>query len=116
MNNPISRDDQDRCGGGERRLSHLPHHFELTTLGGSRFSRHECRERRIRAHPTEVVQIRGVETVILRPYGIGITRPWVRVGRDQPAAKEVLLWVGKTFGWTRSEAKQPKRRVVQTEA
>jgi hypothetical protein len=67
---------------------------------------------------TEVVQIPGVEVVILRPYGIGIYKAMAFDWEDiSPAAKEVLLWVGKTFGVDQKpKPNRPKRRVVQTEA
>ena len=93
--------------------------FELTTLEGQQVSRHEVSANgEFAPIPTEVVQIRGVETVILRPYGIGIHKAmafeWDEI---RPAAKEVLLWVGKTFGVDQKpKPNKPKRRVVQTEA
>ena len=93
--------------------------FELTTLEGQQVSRHEVSANgEFAPIPTEVVQIRGVETVILRPYGIGIHKAmaceWDEIS---PAAKEVLLWVGKTFGVDQKpKPNKPKRRVVQTEA
>jgi hypothetical protein len=67
---------------------------------------------------TEVVQLPGVETVILRPYGSGIHKAMAFDREDiSPAAKEVLLWVGKTFGVDQKpKPNKPKRRMVQTEA
>jgi hypothetical protein len=88
---------------------HIFHtNFELTTLEGQQVSRHEvAADEEFAPIATEVVQIPGVETVILRPYGIGIHKAMAFDWEDiSPAAKEVLLWVGKTF-WV---DQKPKRR------
>ena len=63
------------------------------------------------------MQTPGVEVVILRPYGIGIHKAMAFDWEDiSSAAKEVLLWVGKTFGVAQTlKPSKPKRRVVQTE-
>jgi hypothetical protein len=99
---------------------HIFHtNFELTTLEGQQVSRHEvAADEEFAPIATEVVQIPGVETVILRPYGIGIHKAMAFDWEDiSPAAKEVLLWVGKAFGVDQKpKPNKPKRRVVQTEA
>jgi hypothetical protein len=93
--------------------------FELTTLEGQQVSRHEvAAEGEFAPIATEAIEIPGVETVILRPYGIGIHKAMAFDWEDiSPAAKEVLLWVGKTFGVDqKSKPSKLKRRMVQTEA
>jgi hypothetical protein len=93
--------------------------FELTTLEGQQVSRHEVStDGEFAPIATEVVQLPGVETVILRPYGSGIHKAMAFDREDiSPAAKEVLLWVGKTFGVDQKpKPNKPKRRMVQTEA
>ena len=93
--------------------------FELTSLEGQQVSRHELSTGgELSPLATQVVQIPGVETIILRPYGIGIHTAMAFDWEDiSPAAKEVLLWVGKAFGVDQKpKPNKPKRRVVQTEA
>jgi len=93
--------------------------FELTTLEGQQVTRHEVpTSGEFAPIATEVVQLPGVEVVILRPYGIGIHKAMAFDWDDiSPAAKEVLLWVGKTFGVDQKpKPSKPKRRVVQAEA
>lgn len=74
--------------------------FELTALPGQQISRHERPEEADwSALASEVVQLPGVETVVLRPYAIGIHKgvafDWEVIS---PAVKQLLLWVGNTFG------------------
>lgn len=93
--------------------------FELTSMEGQQITRHEVPTgEEFAPLATEVDQIPGVEVVILRPYGIGIHKAMAFDWEDiSPAAKEVLLWVGKTFGVDqRPKPNKPKHRVVQREA
>ena len=95
--------------------------FELTALSGQQISRHELpEEEEWSALASEVVQLPGVETVVLRPYAIGIHKgvafDWEAIS---PAVKQLLLWVGTTFGVRQQpQSKGTKRtsKVVQVEA
>jgi hypothetical protein len=74
--------------------------FELTALPGLQISRHETPEEgEWSALAMETVQLPGVEAVVLRPYGLGIHRAvafeWEAIS---PTVKQLLLWVGNTFG------------------
>ena len=74
--------------------------YELTALPGVQISRHEPAEAEGWSPlAMEAVQIPGVETVVLRPYALGIHRAvafeWDAIS---PAVKQLLLWVGNTFG------------------
>jgi hypothetical protein len=74
--------------------------YELTALPGLQISRHEPPDAEGWSPlAMEAVQIPGVETVVLRPYALGIHRAvafeWDAIS---PAVKQLLLWVGNTFG------------------
>ena len=95
--------------------------FELTALPGLQISRYEPPEDvEWSALACEAVQLPGVETVMLRPYGLGIHKAvafeWDAVS---PAVKQLLLWVGDTFGVELSQQSKPAKRTgkaVQLEA
>jgi hypothetical protein len=95
--------------------------FELTALPGLQISRYELPEdAEWSALACEAVQLPGVETVMLRPYGLGIHKAvafeWDAIS---PAVKQLLLWVGNTFGVESSQDSKPVKRTgkaVQVEA
>jgi len=95
--------------------------YELTALPGLQISRHEPPEAEGWSPlAMEAVQIPGVETVVLRPYALGIHKAvafeWDAIS---PAVKQLLLWVGNTFvTQPLPQAKQEKMagKVVPVEA
>jgi hypothetical protein len=95
--------------------------YELTALPGLQISRHEPSETDAWSPlAMEAVQIPGVETVVLRPYALGIHKAvafeWDAIS---PAVKQLLLWVGNTFGIEQlPQTKQEKRagKAVPVEA
>lgn len=93
--------------------------FELTALSGQQISRHETpEEAEWSPLAMEAVQLPGVETVVLRPYGLGVHKAmawdWERVA---PPVKQLLLWVGNTFGALPPQSKQvkPSHKTAQVE-
>jgi hypothetical protein len=90
--------------------------FELTALPGLQISRYELSEEaEWSALAMEAVQLPGVETVMLRPYGLGIHKAvafeWDSIS---PAVKQLLLWVGNTFGLESSQHSKPVKRTGKT--
>jgi len=82
--------------------------FELTTLEGQQVSRHEVStDGEFAPIATEVVQLPGVETVILRPYGSGIHKA-MAFDRRTSARREGGSVVGRQDlrGGPEAEAKQ----------
>lgn len=89
--------------------------FELTALPGQQISRYETlEEEEWSPLAMEVVQLPGVETVVLRPYGLGIYKgvafDWDAIS---PGVKNILLWVGNTFGVQQSKPAKRTGRAVQ---
>ena len=74
--------------------------FELTGLAGQQVSRNEPPPADEEWSPLamEAAQITGVETVVLRPYGLGLHRAtafeWEPI---EMHAERLLRWVGETF-------------------
>ena len=95
--------------------------FELTALPGQQISRHELPpEAEWSPLASEAVQLPGVETVVLRPYGLGVHRgvafEWEAIS---PSVKQLLLWVGNTFGvqpQPQSQAAKRTGRAINVEA
>jgi hypothetical protein len=90
--------------------------FELTALPGLQISRHEMpEEAEWSPLAMEAVQLPGVETVVLRPYGLGIHKAmawdWDTVALP---VKQLLLWVGNTFAVQPPPKAKPAKRTGAT--
>jgi hypothetical protein len=87
--------------------------FALTSLPGQQVSRNEPPEGEDWSLlALEVLEIPGVETVVLRPYGVGIHRA-VAFEWDPilAAAERLLYWVGHAFN-PNSPDPQPSQPAV----
>jgi hypothetical protein len=90
--------------------------FELTALPGLQISRHETpEEAEWSPLAMEAVQLPGVETIVLRPYALGVHKAmawdWETVAMP---VKQLLLWVGNTFGVQPPSKAKPAKRTGGT--